>query len=396
MRYRVLVRNSSGGVDTLTVDAVSEQQAIQRAEAQGKVALVARAVGGALFKSSRSRSSFRLVQFSQELLALLAAGLSLREGLGVIMEKESRPGNKQVLQKINSYVHEGKSFSAALEQMPDVFPTLFVASVRASERTGDIANALQRYVAYQSQIEVLKKKLVSAAIYPVILIVVGLLVCLFLLGYVVPRFATIYETRMDHLPLMSKILLSWGKVIDSHGALVLVIVGMLILSVAYACTKPKVTQALLFRLWSVPVLGVQLKVYQLARFYRTLGMLLEGGIPILTALDMVIGVLPVSLQEQLSRAKGDIRDGKSISEAMAAHRLTTPVSHQMLSVGEQTGNMGQMMERIASFYDEDVARWLDWATKVFEPALMIFIGLVVGIVVVLMYLPIFELAGALE
>jgi general secretion pathway protein F len=139
-----------------------------------------------------------------------------------------------------------------------------------------------------------------------------------------------------------------------------------------------------------------MRLYQLARFYRTLGMLLRGGTPVVTALDMASGLLAPGLQPSLARAREAIREGRAISEAMSAHGLTTAVALRMLRVGERSGRMDEMMDRIAGFLDEEIARWVDWFTRLFEPLLMAFIGVVIGAVVVLMYLPVFELAGSIQ
>jgi general secretion pathway protein F len=134
----------------------------------------------------------------------------------------------------------------------------------------------------------------------------------------------------------------------------------------------------------------------LARFYRTLGMLLRGGIPIMPSLNMTAGLLQGNLREQLTQASRKISEGAPISQAMDACGLTTPVSSRMLRVGERTGQMGEMMERIAHFYDDEIARWVDWFIRLFEPLLMLVIGVAIGGIVVLMYFPIFELAGSLQ
>ena len=150
------------------------------------------------------------------------------------------------------------------------------------------------------------------------------------------------------------------------------------------------------RLWLMPAVGERMRMYQLARFYRTLGMLLRGGTPIGQALSMVSDLLQPELRAHLQGAAKQITEGRSVSYAMETHRLTTPVSLRVLQVGERTGEMGDMMERIAGFYDEDMARWVEWFTRLFEPLLMALIGLVIGAIVVLMYMPIFELAGSLQ
>ena len=156
-------------------------------------------------------------------------------------------------------------------------------------------------------------------------------------------------------------------------------------------TLPGVRRWIGTRLWSIPAVGERMRLYQLARFYRTLGMLLRGGTPIVTALDMSAGLLPRALRASLALAAQSIREGRTISDAMAANNLTTPVALRMLRVGESSGRMDEMMERIAAFYDDEISRWVDWFTRLFEPLLMAVIGVVIGGIVVLMYLPIFKL-----
>jgi general secretion pathway protein F len=139
-----------------------------------------------------------------------------------------------------------------------------------------------------------------------------------------------------------------------------------------------------------------LRTFELARFYRSLGMLLVGGIPIVPALDMVSSLLSAHLRIGAATAIESMRRGETISAAFANGDLTTPVAARLLRVGEKSGRMGEMMERIAIFHDEEMARWVDWFTRLFEPLLMVFIGLTIGLIVVLLYMPIFELAGSIE
>jgi general secretion pathway protein F len=166
--------------------------------------------------------------------------------------------------------------------------------------------------------------------------------------------------------------------------------------VIYTATRPASKLWLIRKLWQLPSLGRRLHVYQLARFYRSLGMLLRGGMPVVTSLQMVSDLLESSLRGQLTLASASIREGHALSNAMEQYGLTTPIASRMLRVGERTGRMGEMMERIAAFYEEETARWVERFTKLFEPLLMVFIGLVIGGIVVLMYFPIFELAGSIQ
>jgi general secretion pathway protein F len=268
--------------------------------------------------------------------------------------------------------------------------------VRASEKTGGLPEALSRYVAYQMQMDSVRRQVVSASIYPILLAGVGALVTLFLMLYVVPRFSHIYADIGGELPLMSRLLMRWGQILEAHGAAIGAVALLALPAVTYAATRPNSKQWLMRKLWQVPSLGRRLHVFQLARFYRSLGMLLRGGMPVVSSLQMASDLLESSLRGQLGLASARIREGHALSSAMEQYGLTTPVASRMLRVGERTGRMGEMMERIAAFYEEETARWVERFTKLFEPLLMVFIGLVIGGIVVLMYFPIFELAGSIQ
>jgi general secretion pathway protein F len=283
-----------------------------------------------------------------------------------------------------------------MHDLPQAFPALFVATVRATERTSDLPDALRRYIVYESQLESVRKKIVAASIYPVLLLAVGGLVLLFLLGYVVPKFSHVYEDIQGDLPLLSQMLLGAGQFLEANG----VLAGLIFLAACIAgvrlATLSQARRWIGQRLWEVPAIGERMRLYQLARFYRTLGMLLRGGTPIVTALDMSAGLLSPALRGNLAEAAQAIREGRAMSDSMAEHNLTTAVAVRMLRVGERSGRMDEMMERIASFYDDEISRWVDWFTRLFEPLLMAFIGIVIGTIVVLMYLPVFELAGSIQ
>jgi general secretion pathway protein F len=396
MRYRVKAMKAGTGVVSLALDARDEADARAQAAGQGYAVVAVTGASGLRLPALQRRARFPLLLFTQELLALLQSGISLVESLETLAEKETRTETRAVLGRILDALYEGKPFSAALQTVTDVFPDLYVATVRASERTGDLAEALGRYVAYQSQLDVVRKKLVSASIYPAILIGVGTLVTLFLLGYVVPRFSHVYEDMGGDIPLVSRLLMHWGQLVEAHGALL----GILLLggfaALGWWIARPATRARALGVLRNIPAMGERVRVYQLTRFYRTLGMLLSGGIPVIPALGMVAGLLDPDLRGRLDGAGRLIREGKPISVAMEASGLTTPVALRLLRVGERTGQMGDMMERIAVFHDEELARWVETFTKTFEPLLMAAIGVVIGGIVVLMYLPIFELAGSLQ
>ena len=394
MRFRVKAMGGAHDVTSYVLDAADETDARRQVAGAGLAFIsIARE---RTFKFGSGNIRMPLVTFSQELVALLDAGLSLVESIETLGEKEASPAVRRTLDQVLVRLREGQTFGAALAEHPQSFPTLYVATVRAAERTGAMREALTRYVAYQQQVDVLRKSLVNASIYPAVLCGAGLLVVAFLMGYVVPRFSSIYEDLGSGLPWASRMLMKWGQFLDANGLLVLVGTIGTIAGLVYAFTRPTVRAAIGARIARIPALGSRLHIYQLARLYRTVGMLQRGGTPMVPAMRMSAGLLSANLRPAFDSATQAVREGRSLGDAMEANGLTTPVAARMLRVGEHSGNMGEMMERIAAFYDEELSRWVALVTRLIEPALMSLIGIIIGVIVVLMYFPIFELAGSIK
>lgn len=394
MRYEVKAVLSGKGTVHLELEASNEEEArLQVIEQGGMVLSVRRSFSGLSLKSS---THFPLVHFSQELLSLQTAGLSLVESIETLLEKEQDASNRKIIQNILARLYEGVTFSQALEEYPEAFPPLYIATIRASERTGDLPEALTRFISYQTQMDFVRKKLIGASIYPVLLLVVGFLVSIFLLVFVVPKFSAIYDDMGSDLPWLSLLLIKWGHFVDERGWELAIVTGVIVTTIIYSVTRPAFRANVLRLLWRIPAVGEHMRVYQLARFYKTLGMLLRGGIPITQALEMVSGLLQTHFRPKVAAAAKHIREGKTISSAMELEGLTTAVGNRMLRVGERTGLMGDMMERIGNFHDEEIARWVEWTTKLIEPLLMAVIGIVIGGIIILMYMPIFELAGSIN
>ncbi|MDA8109285.1 MAG: type II secretion system F family protein [Betaproteobacteria bacterium] len=397
MRFELKAVNPQGRVETLELQGLDEAGAVQQAQGRGYAVLAVRPRGVLATPGwPWTRARFPLALFSQELRVLLEAGLPLLEALATLAERERRAEFRALLERVCTVVREGNSLSTALAQHPSAFPPLYVATVQASERTGDLGPALGRYVAYAGQLEAVRKRLVNASIYPLLLFGTGGLVSLFLLLYVVPRFSLVYEDIGVHLPLFSRLLLAWGEFVRGHGALVLGALVATLAACGHALQRAAVRAWLEARLWRLPSVGEHLKLYQLARFYRTIGMLLRAGTPLVPALRTGAGLLHPALRPRLAAASQAIGEGRLVSESMDRNGLTTTVALRLLAVGERSGNMGEMMDRIATFHDEEIARWIDWFTRLFEPVLMMAIGLLIGTIVVFMYMPIFELAGSLQ
>lgn len=396
MRFNVKAFRDPGGVEFVLLDAADEADAQRQALAGGLAVLSMRRATSWTPAFLKRRARFPLALFAQELLSLLEAGLTLVEAIDGLAEKEGVGPTRITLDRVRHHLYDGLKLSQSMLDQPDVFPSLLVATVTATERTGELPDALRRYIAYQSQLELVRRKIISASIYPALLMAAGSLVLLFLLGYVVPKFSHLYEDMHGNLPLLSRVLLNVGQFIESNGIVVAIGLVITVVATGRLLSLPATRGWVGARLWAIPAIGERMRLYQLARFYRTLGMLLRGGTPVVTGLDMSAGLLSPVLRVRLGAAAQSVREGRSISEAMSAHNLTTPVVLRMLRVGERTGRMDEMMERIATFCDDEISRWVDWFTRLFEPLLMAFIGIVIGVIVVLMYLPVFELAGNIQ
>ncbi|MCE2949113.1 MAG: type II secretion system F family protein [bacterium] len=396
MQVEIKAVSRAGQLETFSSEHADIVTAVLQAEERGFRVLDARERRAGRFMPGSARGSFPLLPFSRELLSLLEAGLSLTESLDALVEKEPRAAVRGVLTRLVHDLREGRSLSQALERQPDAFPALYVATIRASEQTGDLPEALGRFVSYQAQADLLKRTVVSASIYPLLLIGVGTLVALFLLVYLVPRFSTIYGDMGKDLPWASRLLLGWGSFIDGRQGLVAAGAAGAALLAWFGLSSTAMRGMLVRPLWRIGPVRDRVQVYFLGRFYRTVGMLLRSGIPALTALEMARGMLPSVLADGVDLARAQVRDGEPLSAALADNGLTTPIAARMLRVGERTGQMAEMFERTGRIYEDEVTRWLDWFIKLLEPLLMVFIGAIIGTVVLLMYMPIFELAGTIQ
>jgi general secretion pathway protein F len=395
MRYLVTAVKGSSELLTLELEAPDENSVRSLAELRGCAILEIKPLQFRWLNFKHS-TQFPVLLFSRELLTLMTAGLSLTEVIDLLVAKEQNTEHRKILDALRTALFQGKSLSNALTSFPEIFTEFYVATISASERTGSLTEALERYVRFHEQADVIKKRVISASVYPALLIVVGALVSLFLMFYVVPRFSRVYEDIRGDIPFFSRLLLEWGKFVSGHATVVLISIAVLIGFGAYWLSQPNSRKWFMQTIMRIPAMGERVRLYQLSRLYRTLGMLLRGGIPMVTAIDMVKGLLAQELQVKLANAGREIREGITISQAMDRNQLSTMVSSRMLQVGERSGQMGEMMERTSDFMDEELAIWIDWFSKLFEPVLMGFIGVVIGMIVVLMYMPIFELASSIQ
>jgi len=394
MLYEIRALTADNRIQSVVLDAQDEAAARRAANELALKPLTVRQSITA--RISRSRGRFSLEVFSQELLTLLEAGLSIVEGLESLEEKSSPGTARDIAAQLTLSLRQGKRLSQALGALPEYFPPLYIGIVQAAETTSDLPGALARYVEFEQRLGQVRSKAVSAAIYPVVLLIVGGGVTLFLLGYVVPRFAQVYEESGRSMSWLSSIMMSWGRLIAGNGQwLLAALMFLLIVAVAlWHMAKDRVSASDLLRL--IPGVSSQVRLFELSRLYMTVGLLLQGGIPLVRALQLVEATVGVDVRRRLRRAVPRISAGESFSSALQIEELASDVPLRLFRVGERAGTLGAMLIKAARYYDTEVTKFIDRFTRTAEPVLMAAIGIVVGGIVVLLYMPIFELAGSLQ
>jgi general secretion pathway protein F len=271
-----------------------------------------------------------------------------------------------------------------------------VALVRASELTSDLPQALTRFIEHEQRVAELRHRITSVAIYPLLLTGVGTGVLLFLLLYVMPRFARVFEGMSGELPWSARAMVWWAGWLATYGTWLIAAGGLMAAAVVAAAITPSLRRRMLRTLLQWAPLRDRLRTYFLARWYRATGMLVSGGIPLPEALSLSIGLLPEALRNGGNATEQAVREGLAPALAHIRAGMATPVAGQLMRAGERTGDMGGVLTRIAQFHDAEVARSLERGMRALEPIVMVLIGVGVGTVVVLMYLPIFELAAAIQ
>ncbi len=404
--FHLRIADANRGSVSLRVAAVDRHAAVRAAGVVPAQVLsvelegAAQAASSANFAADRSAHGstrtrrFPLRLFSRELAVLLHAGIPLLEGLVTLREKESSPTVAATLGAVVAALQTGQPLSAALRSQPQAFDALFIAVVESAERTGQTERALREHAAYLASVEDLRSKLVSASIYPAMLIVAGTAVVLFLLLFVMPRFAGLLEGTAGgarDLPAASRWLIDIGRASGAHPWATIALGVALLCAPVLAWRDERVRNALTGRLWRLPLLGPKLHLLALAQFYRTGSMLLGAGVPLVPALHAARGVIAARLRPALDAATQTVTQGERLSAALEQQGLTTPVALRMLRVGERSGELAQMLGQAAAFHDDEIAHLTDLVTRLVNPLLMLVMGLVIGGIVVLMYLPIFQL-----
>jgi general secretion pathway protein F len=380
------------GVATRRVEAANAQAVARAMQVAPSKIIAVRPIEPALLPAARGRHArFPLRLFSKELAVLLGAGIPLLEAITTLREKEPAAPTAAALAAIGERLQAGEALSVALAAQPAVFDALFVAVIASAERTGQLREALAAHAQYLDWAETLRERLVSASVYPLILIVSGSTVVLFLLIYVVPRFAGLLDGVNGDMPAASRALLALGGWTGAHPVWSVAIAAGLLSLPWFVWQQPAWRARAGAAMWSVPLLASRLRLLALARLYRTLSMLLGAGVPVVLALRTARGVIAPHLRPALDAATSAVERGERLSDVLDREGLGTPVSVRMVRVGERSGSVGPMLGQAAAFYDEELSRITDLVTKLVNPLLMLVMGAVIGAVVVLMYLPIFQL-----
>jgi general secretion pathway protein F len=347
--------------------------------------------GDAPAQRAQRRRTRRVDQrlFVQELAVLLDSGVPLVEAVQTLAERHD--GAAEPLAPVITALQEGRALSQALADANGTFDPVLCALVAASERDGQLVAVLRHHAAFLAWSEQLRDRLVAASVYPVLLLAVGLAVVGFLLVHVLPRFAGVFDGLAADLPWGSRALLSLGVATQAHPQVAAAIAIALPLLLVMVLRQGPLRRWAEAQAWQLPGLGQRLRVLALARLYRMVGLLARAGVPLPQALALAEPVLAAPLRPALLRAREAVESGMRLSAAWQAEDLATPPALRMLRVGESSGTVPLMLERAAAFHDEEVARLAELVTRVVNPALMLVMGVLIGGIVVLMYLPIFTL-----
>jgi general secretion pathway protein F len=394
MRFSAKVLNTAGTIDLMELEADSLEEAERRLRSEGIRVVSLRLLESGL-QLQFNVKKFPLDVFNQQLHSLLEAGQSIVDAIEILHDNDLTGRDQKVYRNLLQALKQGRQLSAAMEQQSTIFPPLYVAMVRATETTGGVKEAIQRFMQYRIQVAAIRRKLVAASVYPAILVTVGMLVVSFLLLYVVPRFSIAFDDIQNKKQLAGFVYI-WGSWVRNHSEIAWSSFAGLLVALTVLVLHPASRRVLMTRLIQIPAVGRRMQVFQLARLYRTLGLLLRSGLPLTHSLRLTRDSLPAYLHANLDGAYAQVTEGHPLSRALSQNQLATEVASRLLVAGESSGNLDDMLERVANFHDQEVSGWVDLLGRVLEPALMVGIGLVIGVVVLLLYMPIFELANSVR
>ncbi len=402
-RFSCKVGTPTGSIQTQEIEEASPEAARRSLEAKGYFVFELKGQTEARLPSRLRVPGFgrigpkHLLVFNQELLALVRAGLPILTALDLLGERSQQPRLRAILAEVREAVKGGAALSAALAGYPRTFSLLYTGAIHAGEQSGNLVDALQRYVEYQKRILALRQRFRAALTYPAILCLASGAVIVFLLTFVVPTFTRIYGDMEAQLPLATRILVSaTGRLRDALPLFAGVAALLLLGAWRWHATPAgrRVTDRLTLRL---PWVGNLVQGYLFSRFARTLAMTLGGGIPMIPSLEVTLGTVGnTHLAGVLQPAIPRVAAGSNLADALGSSGVVPPLVLEMVAVGENSGSLGEMLSHVADLYDADVDTRLTALAAVIEPVIMMGMGLVVATIVVIMYLPIFHLSAVVR
>jgi type IV pilus assembly protein PilC len=338
-----------------------------------------------------------LVTFTRQFATMIDAGLPLVQCLEILGSQGENKTFQTVINKVRGDVETGSTFAEALRKHPNAFPDLYVNMVAAGEAGGILDTILNRLAAYIEKSAALKKKVKSAMVYPSVVVTVSVGVVVLLLIFVIPTFQKMFADFGSKLPAVTQSVVDLSEFLQSYWWVVIAAIGGIIFGLkSYRKTKSgeRQTDAMSMR---IPVIGPLVRKVAVAKFTRTLGTLISSGVPILDGLDIVARTAGNKIvEEAILKTRQAISEGKTIAEPLAQTKVFPSMVVQMIGVGESAGALDTMLGKIADFYDEEVDAAVGVLSSMIEPFIMVFLGVVLGYIVIAMYLPIFKIAGAIE
>jgi general secretion pathway protein F len=334
-----------------------------------------------------------VVSTTRQLATLLSAGLPLVSALSGVLEQVKRPALRKVLSQVRERVKEGMSLASALMEHPAVFPSVYTAMINAGETSGTLELVVERLAEFGEQQLALQRKIRSTLAYPLLMLIVGVGVVVFLMAYVIPRVTQIFVEMKQELPLPTTILIGVSEFFQKYWPLaILAIVGCFFAARYYVKTDAG-RRRYYKMLLNLPVVGSIVEKVAMARITRTLGTLLHNGVPLLSAMEIVRSLVSnVVLRQALEEARQEISEGASITAPLARGGVFPPSVIQMISVGEQSGNLEGMLFKVAETFDSEVETSVTTFTSLLGPFMILFLAFFVGFVVLAVLLPIFEMS----
>jgi type IV pilus assembly protein PilC len=393
--------DARGEIHQQTAEAGSERELRDRYTQQGFLVYSIKPrseIAGLVEKPARKKKLHleKFLIFNQQFVTLIRAGLPILKSLDLLAERLTDPKLSVYIKGVREEVRNGALLSDAFAKQ-GVFPPIYVTTVLAGERSGALAEVIERFITYQKLSLSVRKKLLVSLMYPAVLVTLVIALIVFLVTYVVPNFAQLYSSMQAQLPLPTQILIAVGTTARNYVVLGFVTIIAAIFGFRYWSRTPRGSELVDRFLLKLPVAGEVWLKYQVAQFSRVLGTLLIGGIPLLQALDTAADSLGTQvLKRVLQQAVKMVREGQSLSQSLRQTKIFPALSIDMIEVGESTGALPAMLGSVAEFYEDDVATRTTAALSLIEPAIMIFMGIFVAFVLISLYLPIFSLADTIK